>query len=211
MPFPFRIRKYVICFWTAHSQNWYHLLNKKPPLLLSTVMEFTFQVTISLRKLSPSSFILNFLECRAISILNGHTSFECTCRANHNKTHLIKFSIMFSIYNKFILFGIRGKKVSGMRRALLIGSKQVVRADPINNQQTLCPATCEQNHAKTGLQASFKHFSSFHFMPKTYQKNASQAFLSDDNDKYSMRELRNIVRDHGCSLMLELFILQQVC
>ncbi len=42
--------------------------NKKPPLLLSSVMEFTFQVrskllTISLRKLSTSSFILNFLEC----------------------------------------------------------------------------------------------------------------------------------------------------
>ncbi len=41
---------------------------KKPPLLLSTVMEFTFQVrskllTFSLRKLYTSSFILNFLEC----------------------------------------------------------------------------------------------------------------------------------------------------
>ena len=50
------------------EQEVYHLLNKKPPLLLSTVMEFTFQVkskllTFSLRKLSTSSFVLNFLEC----------------------------------------------------------------------------------------------------------------------------------------------------
>ncbi len=45
-----------------------HLFNNTPPLLLSTVMEFTFQVrskllTFSLRKLCTSSLILNFLEC----------------------------------------------------------------------------------------------------------------------------------------------------
>ncbi len=43
-------------------------LEIQPPLLLSTVMEFTFQVrskllTSSLRKLATSSFSLNFLEC----------------------------------------------------------------------------------------------------------------------------------------------------
>ena len=46
----------------------FHFQLLKPPLSLSTVMEFTFQVrskllTFSLRKLSISSFILNFLEC----------------------------------------------------------------------------------------------------------------------------------------------------
>ncbi len=44
------------------------LLNNTPSLLLSTVMEFAFQVrskllTFSLRRLSTSSFILNFSEC----------------------------------------------------------------------------------------------------------------------------------------------------
>ena len=51
-----------------------HLLNKKPLKLLSTVMEFTFQVrskllSFSPRKLSTSSFILNFLECRFKQLL----------------------------------------------------------------------------------------------------------------------------------------------
>ncbi len=49
------------------DQEIYYLLNDKPPLLLSTVMEFTFQVrrkllTFSLSKLSTSSFISNFSE-----------------------------------------------------------------------------------------------------------------------------------------------------
>ncbi len=43
-------------------------LDNKPPLLLSTVREYTYQdrsklLTFSLRKLSTSSFIINFLEC----------------------------------------------------------------------------------------------------------------------------------------------------
>ncbi len=50
------------------DQEVYYLLNDKPPLLLSTVMEFTFQVrrkllSFSLNKLSTSSFISNFSEC----------------------------------------------------------------------------------------------------------------------------------------------------
>ncbi len=59
------------------------ILVKKPPLLLSTVMEFTFQVirskllTFLLRKLSTSPFILNFSECSPevpLNVFSHHTS-----------------------------------------------------------------------------------------------------------------------------------------
>ncbi len=73
-----------------------YIIVKKPPLLLSppvhfaqwahmrhflsTVREFTFQVrskllTFSLRKLSTSSFILNFSECTTIAGLHVVVSY----------------------------------------------------------------------------------------------------------------------------------------
>ncbi len=83
------------------DQEVYHLLNKKPPLLLSTVMEFTFQVrskllTFSPRKLSTSLFILNFSECseilyrQSIRPTKKILSFPVT-RPTHEKSPTQKF------------------------------------------------------------------------------------------------------------------------